>query len=104
MISQIDPRTVISASRQIDPGRDVDKHDPEALKKLCQEFEAIFFDSMVKAMRKTVPEGGLFPKSNAQKIYQEMLDMEISTSAAKNQGIGIADMMYRQIQRMEDGR
>jgi len=101
MISHIDPRTVMSASQQINPDMKLNKHNPEALKKICLEFEAIFFNSMVKAMRKTIPDGGMFPKNNAQKIYQEMLDMEISNSASSNQSIGIADMMYRQIKRME---
>jgi flagellar protein FlgJ len=101
MISHLDPRTVISASRKTGPSVDANKQDPETLKKICLEFEAIFFNSMVKAMRKTIPDGGLFPKDNAQEMYQEMLDMEISNAASRSQSIGLADMMYRQIQRME---
>ncbi len=99
MLSPIDPRMLISTSQPIDPGKKINKHDPVMLKKLCQDFEAVLFNSMLKSMRKTIPEGGLFPKNNAHKIYQEMLDVEISNSSSRNQSIGIADMMYRQLQR-----
>ncbi len=33
---------------------------------------------LFKEMRKTVPDGGLFEKSNAGEIYSEMLDEEYS--------------------------
>lgn len=102
MIAPVDPRTVISASQPIAGNGDPKKQDPETLKKFCLEFEAILVNSMVKAMRKTVPDGGLFPKSNAYEMYQEMMDMELSNSLSRNQSIGIADQMFRQLQRLED--
>ena len=48
-------------------------------------------------MRKTVPESELLSSSFATDTYQEMFDEEISKSASKGNGIGIADAMYRQI-------
>ena len=52
---------------------------------------------MMKEMRKTVPESELLSSSFATDTYQEMLDEEISKSASKGNGIGIADAMYKQI-------
>jgi len=73
--------------------------DKAALKKVCQDFEAIFIQSMFKAMRKTVPEGGLFPKSNAVNIFEDMFDQNIATGIAKGQSLGLADQIYRQMEK-----
>jgi Rod binding protein len=70
-----------------------------ALKKSCQDFEAIFVQSMLKAMRKTVPEGGLFARSNAVTIFEDMLDQHLAADMAKNQSIGLAEQMYRQMEK-----
>ena len=53
---------------------------------------------MYKQMRATVPESGLFgKKSNAIKIFEDMRDTELMNAAAKSGGIGLADMMYKQL-------
>ncbi|WP_456388246.1 rod-binding protein [Desulfolithobacter sp.] len=97
---QIDPRTVISPSTN--PAPKETKNDPETLKKLCQDFEAIFIQYLLKSMRKTVPEGGLFDKDNAHDIYQDMLDSQLAAEMARTQSTGMADTMYRQMQRLLD--
>ena len=71
--------------------------DDAKLKETCQEFESLFINMMMKEMRKTVPERELLSSSFATDTYQEMLDEEISKSASKGNGIGIADAMYKQI-------
>jgi flagellar protein FlgJ len=73
--------------------------DRKALKKSCQDFEAIFIQSMFKAMRKTVPEGELFKENNASEMYQDMLDQEIATKISQKQSIGLAEQMYRQMEK-----
>ena len=71
--------------------------DDAKLKETCKEFESLFINMMMKEMRKTVPESELLSSSFATDTYQEMLDEEISKSASKGNGIGIADAMYKQI-------
>ncbi|MCL2789958.1 MAG: rod-binding protein [Desulfobulbus sp.] len=73
--------------------------DRAALKKACQDFEAIFIQSAFKAMRKTVPEGGLFAKSNAIQIFEDMFDQNIAAGIAKNQSMGLAEQIYRQMEK-----
>jgi len=73
--------------------------DREALKKSCQDFEAIFVQSMFKAMRKTVPEGGLLEKDTSTQMYQDMLDQEIASKISQKQSIGLAEQMYRQMEK-----
>jgi len=70
-----------------------------ALKRSCQDFEAIFIQSMFKSMRKTVPDSGLFTKDTAHEIYQDMLDARVASEISKTQSMGLADQIYRQMEK-----
>ncbi|MCH3959632.1 MAG: rod-binding protein [Selenomonas sp.] len=74
----------------------VEKKDKE-LKEACKGFEAMFLSMMYKEMRATVPEDKLFGESNGQKIFQDMQDTELMKNVADSGGVGLADMMYRQL-------
>ena len=98
MKSTIDPTTLLAASQRApDTGRS--QKDKKALKKTCQDFEAIFVQSLFKSMRKTVPDGGVFKKDNATAIYQDMLDQEIAKNISQKQSVGLAEKMYRQMEK-----
>ena len=70
--------------------------DDAKLKEACEGFESLFLNMMLKEMRKTVHESES-GSSYAMGMYQEMLDEEITKTASKGKGIGIADAMYNQI-------
>lgn len=72
------------------------KRDKE-LKEACEGFEAMFLNMMYRQMRATVPEDPLFGESHGQKIFQDMRDDELMKKVAAGGGIGIADMMYKQL-------
>ena len=72
--------------------------EAKKLREACEGFEAMFLSMMYKQMRATVPESELFgKKSNAIEIFEDMRDTELMNAAAKSGGIGIADMMYKQL-------
>lgn len=74
------------------------KPESEKLQEAAQEMEAIVIQQMLKAMRDTVPEGeGIFAKSNAQKTFESMLDVEYARIYAQNANFGLADAIYRQL-------
>lgn len=73
------------------------KYTAEQLKNACQEFEALFTEQMLKTMWKTVPSGGLLPKSQAQKIWEDMYVEQIAREISSGKGLGIADSLYRQL-------
>lgn len=73
--------------------------DAASLKRSCQDFEALFIQSMFKAMRKTIPDGGFFEKDTAHEIYQDMLDSEVAINISRHQSMGLADQMYRQLEK-----
>ena len=82
------------------PKNSMTAEDIEAkkLREACEGFEAMFLSMMYKQMRATVPDNELFgKKSNALEIFEDMRDTELMNAAAKSGGIGIADMMYKQL-------
>lgn len=73
-----------------------DKDDAK-LKNACRDFEAMFVNNLLKAMRKTVVKSGLFGDQQEEEMFQEMMDAEVSKSISRTNSVGIADMLYRQL-------
>jgi Rod binding domain-containing protein len=71
------------------------------LMQAARKFEGLFIHQMLKAMRNTVPESGLFD-SFAMKQYESMLDEEIAQEMAKHKGLGLADTFYHQFKRLAE--
>ena len=92
---KVDPR--IQTSHATQPLQDRKSRDLDSLKESSREFETMFVMEMYKAMRKAVPDGGLFEKSNATEIFQGMLDQELAKETTKGNGMGIAQAMYDQM-------
>ncbi len=73
---------------------------PEEDKKMreaCQGMEAVFLNLMLSQMRATVPKSSLTGSSNQEETMQSMLDTEMTKNLAATGGIGLADMIYRQL-------
>lgn len=73
--------------------------DKEQLKKVSEQFESVFIHMMIKSMRTTVVDGGLTEKSNARGIYEGMYDQELANEMANGRTMGIADMLYKQLEK-----
>ena len=59
---------------------------------------------MFKAMRKSVPDGGLIEKNMTEDIFREMMDMEIARSASGGEGTGLGRDMYEQLRHLIENR
>ena len=68
---------------------------PEALKAAAQQFEAVFMNMLMKSMREATPQDGLFD-SEQTRMYTSMLDQQLTQRMA-SRGIGLADVMVRQL-------
>ncbi|TCT14007.1 flagellar protein FlgJ [Natranaerovirga pectinivora] len=73
------------------------KEDNNELKEMCREFESYFIEQMFKEMRKTVPKSGLIQESHGEQIFTDMLYQEYAKEASKGQGMGLAQMLYKQL-------
>jgi Rod binding domain-containing protein len=76
--------------------------DRERLKKACSDFEALFIHQLLKFMRQAAPSNALLGKGPGTEIYQSLMDQELSNHLAKRSGIGLGEMMARQILRREE--
>ncbi len=70
--------------------------DDAKLKASCKDLEAVFLNLMLTNMRKTVDKSTLFDHSQ-EDMMSSMLDSEMTKDMAKAGGIGLADMLYRQL-------
>ena len=69
---------------------------PEVIKKVAKQFESLFVQMMLKSMRDTMPEEGLL-NSKQQRMYQDMYDKQISLNISSGKGMGLADVIERQL-------
>jgi peptidoglycan hydrolase FlgJ len=73
-----------------------------SLKSATEDFEGMFISYLLKVMRSTVDsETGDGELSMGKDIYTDMFDNEIALSIARTRGLGIGEMMYRQL--LENG-
>lgn len=77
--------------------------DPKAqIKAAARQFEALFLNQMLKSMRNAGFQSSL--TSNKQiRFYQSLLDQQRSQSLAEK-GVGLADMLVRQLSGRDDAR
>ncbi|MDP1929037.1 MAG: flagellar assembly peptidoglycan hydrolase FlgJ [Thiobacillus sp.] len=68
---------------------------PEALKAAAQQFEAVFMNMLMKSMREATPKEGMFDNEQTR-MYTSMLDQQLTQRLA-SRGIGLADVMVRQL-------
>lgn len=75
-----------------------EEHQEPELRKACEDFESLFINQLMKQMRKTIPKSDLFPESQAKEIYTSMMDSEMSSKIAKGGGLGLAELLMRQVE------
>lgn len=68
-----------------------------ALREVAGQFEALFIQTLLKNMRDASIGEGLFGDSEEHKMYESMLDQQLSLEMASGKGIGIAEMLVRQL-------
>lgn len=71
--------------------------DYAQLEKSAKEFEGFFMDIVMKSMRESAQEPGIFGDSNETKLFQSMLDTEYSKMTGDKGRIGLADAIVRQL-------
>ena len=72
---------------------------PTALKEAARQFESLFTQMLLKSMREANKSFGgdsLFGSDQAD-MYQDMFDDQIALQMSKGKGLGLADMLIRQL-------
>ena len=71
--------------------------DPAALRETAKQFEALLMQQMLKSMRAASLGDDVLGGEQTQ-FYQEMFDQQIAQHLAAGRGLGVADLMIRQMQ------
>jgi Rod binding domain-containing protein len=72
------------------------------LAKVAVQFERMFAEMMVKEMRKTVGDSGLFKRNTGEEIFTEMLDSEFANKMVRNGKLGLAQVIIDQMSRLDN--
>ncbi len=79
--------------------QDAKAQDPAALKEAAKQFESLFTQMLLKSMREANKSFGgdsLFGSDQAD-FYQDMFDDQMALHLSKGKGLGLADMLMRQL-------
>ena len=77
-------------------------NDPETLRAVAKQYESLFARMMIKSMRDAVGKDPIFG-SDEESTYQGMYDDQLSLEMTKGHGLGLADMLVRQLQKLNGG-
>ena len=69
------------------------------MEKVARDFESIFINKLFESMRKAIPKSDLLD-SSAMDMYQTMMDQEMAKEMSKQKGMGIGEMVYNDLSRM----
>ncbi len=75
------------------------KDDPRAaMKSAAQQFEAVFLQMVLKAMRDASPKEGIFD-SEQSRLYQSLLDQQMAQTLSAKGSTGLAALIEQQLAR-----
>ncbi len=79
------PATLVNVEQTARPGTPVSKE-------LATEFESLVIGQLLKTMRSSSEEGGMFPGDKSD-TYGGMFDMYFGRFLSENGGLGLADFV-----------
>ena len=73
-----------------------------SIDQVARQFESLFVQMMVKQMRQASFGGGLLD-SDKTRFYQDMYDKQLSLHLSESGGVGLGDMLRRQLVKGQQG-
>lgn len=75
----------------------------DELRKVARDLEGVFVQELFKAMRETVPEGGMMSGGAGEDMFTSMMDQHLAPQVSEGWQGGIGDALYRQLRGALDG-
>ena len=98
VLPQMEQNRLTQLKGQLDQGGN---QTDEELMSVSRQFESIFIHQLLKSMRSTVQKSGLFD-SHATRMYESMHDQELANLMSEKRSIGLADIVYKDLVRLEE--
>ena len=97
------PATALPSSLSVVPEATRHGSSRERLKAAAQDYEAVFVSSMLSQMFAGVSTKGAFGGGSAEETWRGLLINEYGKEISKSGGIGLADHVYRDLLRVQEG-
>lgn len=72
------------------------EQSPETLREVARQFESLFARMLIKSMREASLGEGMFDSEQSD-MYRDMFDQQMSVELAQGRGLGLADLLVRQL-------
>lgn len=92
-VNTLDPGSLANLKMQTGDG------SAESNKLVARQFEALFLQQVMKSMRATVPEDGIF-SSESTRFFQGLHDQQFAQVMSERGGLGLAKVIERQLNAM----
>lgn len=98
MQPRVDPNSLAIDSNALNGlKRSAQQDSPEAIRAVAKQFESVLMNMMLKSMRDTVPQDGMF-ENDQSRMFMGMLDQQLSSNLSQK-GMGLTDVLVRQLSR-----
>ena len=77
-------------------------HTDAEIQKAATQFEALLLHQMIGEMWKSVPNEGLLSGSREETMYRDMLNQALADNISSGQGIGIKNVVMKELKRTEE--
>src|SRR6187402_3008717 len=76
--------------------RGAQANDPATMREVAKQFESLFTKMMLKSMRDASMGDPMFGSDQGD-MYQDMADDQLAVQMSEGRGLGLADMLIRQL-------
>lgn len=73
------------------------------LRAASRQLEGVFVEQLFKAMRQTVPGGGIADGGAGEEVFTGLLDEHVAGEAAARGALGPGEALFRQLQSRQAG-
>lgn len=67
---------------------------------VAKQFEGLLLKQMIDSMWSTVPKKGVLSGSNEEEMYRDMLNEALATSISEGKGIGVKDVIMKDLNKL----
>ena len=92
-----------TAAQKMDPNKPGADLKQKEIESAAQQVEGMLLKQMLASMWNTVPKDGMISGSNEEEQYRDMLHQAYADDLSKGQGLGIKQVIIREMQRREKG-
>ena len=92
---RIEPRLALNSGAEDAPRT----RQEQALRRACQDFEAVFIKQLLSSARLGETEEGLFESGVADEIMWDMHNSHLAEDMSRRKGFGLGDVLFAQLRK-----